>query len=156
MIFDRLQNAQLYATLCQGMKEALAFIQRADLMDLPLGRHDLPCEGGEPGDVYALVQQYNTRHPSEVPWEAHRAFYDVQFVVSGVERMDYANVQTLDVTKEYDADGDYLLLAGEGISFVMPAGSFAIFGPQDAHRPAIAVDEPVATRKIVVKVRFKV
>ena len=35
----------------------------------------------------------------------------------------------------------------------VPAGSFAILMPQDAHMPGIAVTQPAPVRKVVVKVK---
>ncbi len=50
-----------------------------------LGRHDLDGD-----DLFALVQEYTTRAADECVWEAHRRYIDVQFVVTGAERMGVA------------------------------------------------------------------
>lgn len=153
MVIDHLSNAALYENISKRMRTAFQFLRRDDLANLPLGRHDLSGGAGGPGDVFALVQQYQTKPPDTVQWEAHRKYFDVQFVVSGVERMAYANLDTLRESKAYDAETDILFLSGEGSSFAVRAGMFTIFGPQDAHRPAMAWDAPAEVRKIVVKVR---
>ncbi len=70
-----------------------------------------------------------------------------------MEQMGYAWIKTLNVTKEYDSAGDYLLLDGKGCMLTCNKGTFAVFGPEDAHMPCIAIDAPRPIVKVVVKVR---
>jgi biofilm protein TabA len=148
MIADHLKHAKLYEGVTKHMHHAFAFLRRDDLLTLPKGRYEIAGD-----DAYALVQDYNTKPAELGKWEAHRKYIDVQYVAAGIERMGYAHIDTMQVSKDYDEAGDYLLFAGIGNDFVMTPGMFAIFSPQDVHRPTVAVDQPVPVRKIVVKVR---
>jgi biofilm protein TabA len=147
MVLDRLDNAAAYQALFPRLRQAFDFLRSADLAGLPQGRHDVAGN-----DLFALVQEYRTKPDSEGFWESHRKYIDVQYVVAGAERMGYANLATLSVRQPYDADKDLLILDGSGDFFTVGAGMFTIFAPQDAHMPCLAVGEPAAVRKVVIKV----
>jgi YhcH/YjgK/YiaL family protein len=59
----------------------------------------------------------------------------------------------LAISQAYDAENDFALFKGHGDFMTMTAGTFAIFAPQDAHMPCIAIQEPQQVKKVVVKVR---
>ena len=147
MIADRLDRAAQYAGLPKRIRTALEWLRATDLAALPVGRIDL--EGDK---LFALVQEYDTKPMSEGLWEAHRSYIDVQYVVRGVERMGYTPVETITVTKPYDADKDYLNGTGPGAFIEAPAGMVFVLWPGDAHMPGMRVDGPVPVRKIVLKV----
>lgn len=149
MICDRLENASWYQGLPRRIVRALEFLRHGDPLSHALGRHDL--EGDQ---LFALVQEYSTRGPAECRFEAHRRYCDVQFVASGVERIDVANIAAMTVVEPYDATKDVAFFSGDGDPLTMRAGTFAIFAPQDVHRPCIAHGAPQLVRKIVLKVQL--
>jgi YhcH/YjgK/YiaL family protein len=148
MIVDTLDNAALFYELGDRIALALQFLQENDCTKLPAKK--IPVQGDE---VYALVQDNTTRPREQGVWEAHRKYIDVQYVADGVEQMGYANIKMLTVKKSYDEGDDYELYDGAGSLVTVPAGSFAIFFPEDGHIPGVAMDDkPAAVRKVVVKV----
>jgi YhcH/YjgK/YiaL family protein len=147
MILDCLENSHHYEHVHTRLPLAFEFLRSEAAAGLPNGRHEL--QGSE---VFAIVQQYETKPREQGFWEAHRRYIDVQYVVEGIERMGYANLNALSVRDAYDAEKDYLILDGDGDWFTVAAGHFAIFAPQDAHMPSLAVHAPATVRKIVVKV----
>ena len=148
MIVDTLSNAAQYGVLGERIATALRFLQENDCARLPVGK--TPIDGDQ---VFALVQDNTTKPREQGVWEAHRKHIDVQFVAAGIEEMGYANVNTLTVRKPYDEQTDFALFDGAGSFVTVPAGSFTIFFPQDAHIPGSAVDgQPAPVRKVVVKV----
>ena len=146
MILDRLSHASTYNGLPPLLRLALQTLSSTDWGAKPAGRHDI--DGSR---LFALVSDYETRPESEVPWEAHRQFIDVQYVHSGIERIGHAHLSTL-AAGAYDDARDLLSATGHGGFVVLPAGTFAILWPHDAHRPGVAVDTPVPVRKVVLKV----
>ncbi|MBX3000837.1 MAG: YhcH/YjgK/YiaL family protein [Caldilineaceae bacterium] len=157
MIIDQLHNVQsgFYPTLLsatdasrltQRFAKAFHFLQTADLENAAPGRVDI--EGDQ---IFALVQEYNTKPLEQGFWEAHRKYIDIQYVVSGEEYMGYANLAQLDAG-EYDAAKDFLPLHGDGSFVRLPAGMFTLFMPEDAHMPGMAVDQPQSVKKVVVKI----
>lgn len=149
MILDTLANAHLYHSVHPRFAAGFEFLRTQNLHALAAGRQ--PIDGD---NVYALVNLYDTKAVADSKWEAHRRYIDIQYIVTGTERMGVAPIADLQVTKPYDEEGDYLLLAGQGTMLAMHAGLFAIFYPHDAHMPNVSPAEtPVKVRKIVVKVR---
>lgn len=147
MIIDHIRHAGVYTGIKPGLAQALAFLASAPLATLAPGRHAIA------GDrVFALVQDYLTKPPDAGVWEAHRRYIDVQYVVSGAERLGYAPLDRLTVTQPYDEAKDLVLLAGEGDRVTAGAGTFVVFYPHDAHMPGLALGEPATVRKVVVKV----
>ena len=101
--------------------------------------------------VFALVNRDPGRGRSGARLEAHRKYIDVQYVAEGVELMGYVNLHQVKAG-EYDASKDFLLAEGSGNFLRMPAGTFIILTPEDAHMPGIAVDGPQPVKKVVIKV----
>ena len=147
MIIDSLKNAGLYYGVSSRLKLALEYLKKTDFESMDLGRYEI-----DGTNVYALVQQYETKSIEQGAWEAHRKYIDVQYVYSGSELMGYSYIHEIKVAKEYNESGDYLLLKGEGNFFKVEAGSFVVFLPEDAHMPCISIVEAEKVKKVVVKV----
>jgi YhcH/YjgK/YiaL family protein len=148
MIHDHIFNAANYAFPNPLLGKGLAFLQSSEVAKLPTGRFEID------GDrLFALVQEYSTKLGKDCFWEAHRKFIDIQFVASGTEAIGYAPLSTLKIIEPYDAAKEMMKLSGNGSVLNFTAGMFAIFFPQDAHRPCMAAGGVVSpVRKIVVKV----
>ena len=150
MILDSLDRAATYAGLGSRIALALKFLQDNDCTKLPAGK--MPIDGD---NVYALVQDYQSKPRSEGVWEAHRRHLDVQFVAAGIEEMGYAPLASLTPRTPYDETKDFELFNGPGNFVTVPAGHFTIFYPQDGHIPGLAAEgNPAPVRKVVVKVRL--
>lgn len=147
MIADSLKNAGTYSYINERIALALKFLQENDATKMEPGRYEI-----DGASVYALVQSYESLPVEDGKWEAHRRYIDVQYVAQGTERMGYANIDNLAVTQEYMENGDYMLLEGDGSFLTVKPGCFAVFFPQDAHMPCIAVGKPDCIIKVVVKV----
>ena len=100
-----------------------------------------------------MVQEYDTKPAAQAKWEAHRKYIDIQYVISGMERMGFANLKTMQVG-EYAPERDFQALNGAGSFVDVFAGAFVIFFPEDGHMPCLCVDAPEPVRKIVLKVRI--
>jgi YhcH/YjgK/YiaL family protein len=146
MIIDHIKNAAQYAGLGKRIQAGLEWLAATDFSVMAPGRYEL-----DGNNLYALVQTYDTRDPALGKWEAHRRYIDIQYVVSGREKMGYAEISTL-VGSGYDAEKDFQLLVGEGDFLTCGPGTFILFAPQDAHMPCLAADKPQTVTKVVVKV----
>ena len=147
MVRDELKNAHLYEGLGAGIASALRYLRETDLLALKPGKYEIRGK-----DLIAIVEEYPSKPLEKCFWEAHRKYIDVQHVVSGAERMGYANLAALIVRRPYDADKDLLVLDGQGDFFTVRTGMFTVFTPQDAHMPCLVAGEPAQVRKVVVKV----
>ena len=150
MIFDKLHNASLYHGLGSSIEKSLKFLESEDFSSMEIGKY--PIEGN---DIFYMVSQYETKPAEEVDYEAHRKYIDIQYIVEGQEIIGYANLGSLNVKEEYNAEKDIGFLEGEGDYFTIRKGDFVIFFPEDAHQPCLLVDKPETVKKIVVKVRLK-
>ena len=149
MILDRLDNADTYAAV-DGLADAFAFLRRGGFEELATGRHEV---GGE--CMYVMVNRYTTRAPSELPYEAHRAWLDVHYIVSGRETLYWEDIGEMPPGEGYQPDGDAELFRHDGgLPVVLEPGMFVVLYPQDAHKPGCVAGSAVPTVKVVVKLRL--
>ena len=148
MIFGSFENRERYFSVNEKLTAAFEFIERAVRESLPAARYELDGEGN-----YAFIQEYETK--TESKWEAHRKYIDVQYIVSGAEVMDVSHISSLGETVPYDETKDVAFFeGGEGATrCVVRAGEYAIFFPEDVHRPGLCLGTPAPVRKIVVKIK---
>jgi YhcH/YjgK/YiaL family protein len=145
MIIDRLSNP-LALGHTPRLNQALEYLRATDLTAIPLGRHEID------GDrLFALVQEYTTRAPSDCVWESHRQYVDVQYVVTGVERMGYMHIAQAREREPYDSARDVAFYEPGQDFITLPAGMLAVFGPEDVHAPCGAAGAPRLVRKVVIK-----
>jgi biofilm protein TabA len=149
MILNSLTYAGHYEGLGTGIALGLAYLRNFDA-DTPEGRHTLDGD-----DLFALVQRYHTGPATEKRFEAHREYIDIQYVVSGQERVLYVPVEGLQVDTPYRAGEDIELYADPAASssLLLRPGEFAIFFPEDAHKPGCMAGSRAEVTKVVVKVR---
>jgi YhcH/YjgK/YiaL family protein len=147
VIVDNLLNARRYRLLNPGIGPAIEFLHRPDLSSLIPGRYDLVGD-----EVYALVSQYASGPMSEHPWEAHRRYIDLHYIVGGTERIGYAPVGRMHA-ESYDEAKDMLRLSGTGDYLTLMPGHFMLLWPDDAHMPGLADGTPTDVTKVVVKIR---
>jgi len=114
--------------------------------DLPDGRTDID------GDhLYILAMQGVGRPPAEAPLETHRRYIDIQYVVSGIDRIGWKPVADCGSGRGYDEARDLELFDVKPDTwFEVSAGQLAVFFPDDAHAPLANPGVPLY--KIVVKV----
>jgi YhcH/YjgK/YiaL family protein len=148
LIIDSIENASLYFPLNDRFAAAFRALESRQLLQAEAGRHVL-----QDTDLFALVQRYTTKPHSEGRWEAHLRYIDLQYIVSGTEVMGHAQLSSLALAEPYDEAKDIMFLTGDGNLFTLPAGSFAVFFPHDAHMPMLSPGSPTPVHKIVLKIR---
>jgi YhcH/YjgK/YiaL family protein len=133
-----------------AIKIALDFLRTTPLAELAPGQY--PIEGR---DIYAQVIDLQTADPATLQPEVHRNVIDVQFLVSGEERIGFAiDTGNNRVATQWNAERDiqfYHDMENE-VALVMHPGNYAVFFPHDVHRPAGFVGQSAPIRKVVVKV----
>lgn len=155
MIHASLRNSLPYDSLGANFAASFQFLRGTDPAALPLGRTDIA--GVDGADAFALVQENALRPPERGRWESHRKYADIQYVVSGVERMGVGPIELFDILTPYNEIKDatfHTAPAGTGSVVTVNAGEFAIFLPEDVHMPLLSPGGGGETvRKIVIKVR---
>jgi YhcH/YjgK/YiaL family protein len=146
MIIDQLKNAALYFGTHARMEQAFRYLQKTDFSKIDPGKYEI-----EGTNLFALIQQYDTKAKEKGRWEAHRKYIDVQYVFSGTELFGYAHLGQLQ-SVAFDEAKDFHELKGSGDFLRVPAGMFLVLFPHDAHMPGISVSAPEPVKKVVVKV----
>ena len=148
MIIDNIKNYKLYIGLCPGFREAFEFIAGNKFEKIP-GKYPIK------GDIYYMMQEYESKPEAGVLFEAHRKFIDIQYILSGKERHIYAHLPLLSEKKPYDPEKDAAFYEGRGSGIEMEKGFFAVYFPDDAHIPNLRItDLPEKMTKIVLKIPF--
>ncbi|MCR5266669.1 MAG: YhcH/YjgK/YiaL family protein [Cyanobacteria bacterium RUI128] len=145
MIKDRIENYK-NAKVEDNIFKGLEFVVKTDFSKLEDGKHIIS------DNMYVNIQTYETKEDAD--FEAHRLYADIQYIISGEEKIgvtDYSNCTT---SVKYSKDADIEFLKGEGTYHNMKQGDFMILYPQDAHKPSISADSKTEVRKAVVKVRL--
>jgi len=143
---NTLTKSAEYYEMHPGFKEAFEFLKLSSTVDLPAGRHEIN------GDkLFCIVVNDSGKTKAEAKLEAHRKYIDLQYVFSGEDEMGWKPTASCTiVSQEYDINKDIGFFKDEPQIWTMvPAGSFAIFFPEDAHAPMVSKD---IVHKIVIKV----
>lgn len=128
---------------------AFAFLKTQDLNNIARGRHPIDGE-----NVYASVTMDSTKNFDKTNWESHRKYIDIQYVISGEEKIGVYPVAKATVTREYEDKRDAANYSADGKLYTASPGTFFIFFPSDAHRPNITPGGNLPDKKIVVKVKY--
>jgi biofilm protein TabA len=149
MIADTLANASLYRSLHPRLAAAFDYLAAFDPAT-PDGKYPV-----DEDRVHVLVQSYVTRPAAEKKWESHRRYLDVQYIVAGREHITVAPIGALEGATEYNEAKDVINYGGapgEASTLYLEGGQFAIFLPEDGHRPGVEAGGSGDVRKVVVKV----
>lgn len=150
MIIDSLARTDWYLAINPRVAQAFRYLQQTDLAALPPGKYKIDAER-----VYAIVQEYETREATTAQYESHRKYIDIQYVVSGCERIGWADRDRL-APGTYDEEKDLEYHAGTGVLINLDAGSFMLLAPHDAHLPCVhPASGPARVKKVVVKILLR-
>ena len=146
MIYDRLENLETYTAISERLAKGLRLLKDTDFSTLEPGRHE--ADGDE---LYFMVQSYQSKKINDTP-EAHKKYIDIQYILEGEELIGVGGLSDMTEVVADEPESDYRLYHGPLSHVKLGKGYFAVFFPQDAHAPGIAVDVPAPVRKVVVKV----
>ncbi|MGI6074974.1 MAG: YhcH/YjgK/YiaL family protein [Pyramidobacter sp.] len=148
MIYAHVSHWKNYSALGDAFQRAMSLLVRPDLVELPAGRTEVI-----PGKLWLSIEETETHEVGEVSFEAHREFVDVQTTLKGIERIGFAPIGCLRPKGHYDEAEDIQYFSGDGIELDCSGGMFALFFPEDGHRPCTAPASDVGRiKKAVVKI----
>lgn len=147
MLYDTLEHLSAYSALSPRLARAFRFLAETDFLKLPDGRVELDGQ-----DVYASLSTYETRLVNDTP-EAHRKYIDVQFLLSGTEKVGVAPLSAMREEVSGDEQQDIWFYHGATEPLSLGGSRVLVLWPQDAHAPCVAAGGPETVRKCVVKVR---
>lgn len=149
MIYDNLNNIDLYKGLSDDIYVGLEFLKKVD-PSIAKGVYQLNPR------LKAIVSEYETKTCNNYVYETHKRFIDIQYTLKGLERIACLPVEKLEGLKAYSEDSDAALYVANSKpqEMVIGDGFFAVFFPQDGHMPQICVDTPSLVKKVVIKVEI--
>lgn len=153
MLTTTVDEALKYDYYNDRFKAAFKFLQETDF-----SQYNEPCEIPIIGrDVYAQVQLYTTKPVEECKFEAHRVYYDIQYMADGEEYMGFTPLKNLEEDTGYDAGNDleFFKMPKTYGRLYLQTGDFAVVSPEDGHMPRCIGEKSRPVKKIVVKVRVK-
>ncbi len=148
MIIDVLEQADKYISLHKDFKLVFDYLKTHDISKLECGKHKLRGD-----EVFFNLQEYETKPIQKL--EAHKKYIDIQVVAVGEEYMGYTNISETTISEEYNEEKDVMFLNGKVDKLLANNKTFLIFYPQDAHMPALSVEQPQYVKKAIFKILQK-
>lgn len=145
MIIDNLENFHKYVNLHKGFAKAEKFLDKIN--GLNPGSYEIDGK-----NIYVNIDEYNTKNISESKPEAHRKYIDIQIVLSGNEKIGYANINLGKDVIEYSEEKDIEFLEADCEYIKAYANRFFIFFPEDIHHPCITDEKQSHVKKAVFKI----
>lgn len=147
MLYGKLSTFDAVQCGHEGVVKALEWAKSHDLRALEPGRRDIDGE-----TLYLNLNEYETKPFEGCKFEAHKRYIDVHVMADGIEHIDSQDVSECEA-EPFDEEGDFALLSGNAaVRTTLTDGTFAVYFPEDAHKPGIAVDAPAHVKKGVFKV----
>ena len=148
MVIDKIENYRLYSTLTKRLAKGFEFIINNDLTAIESGKYEIDND-----DIFAIVQEYDTKEEHDCVLEGHHKYIDIQYVIQGVEIMGFTPL-TNQVAVEENLEKDYTFYKGETSMLRVEEGMFTLFFPEDLHRPGVKAGQISKVKKVVVKVKI--
>ena len=151
MILTTIEQLQSYSSMNPFFPATFAALAELAGKDFQPGTYPV---NGDNAFIKALV--YDTHSAQDALMEAHRAFIDVMWMVSGREEIGVCPVSEMTaIVQPYDAGGDAVLseMVQEHSTLQMKAGSVCILFPEDGHAPGLDAGGKALVQKLIAKVR---
>ena len=152
MIFGNINNtSDIEKVSSKSIIKAINYLRDNDFVNMKTGVYNIMGD-----DIIAQVVDRETKLKKNSKAEVHRKYVEIQFSVLGNEIIGYArdtynNIICEEVLEEKDSIF-YNNVENE-FDLIMVKGSFAIFFPQDVHRPWCICKKQSIVRKVNIKIK---
>jgi len=136
--------------LGKALVRGLEYLAKTDFSKVEAGRYEI-----EGAAIFALVQEYRPAPKGEKKPEAHRKYVDIQYIAQGTEIIGYGLENPAnEVSEDRLAEKDVLNFktVQNEMDLILTPGMYAIFFPQDVHRPGCHYGEGGNVKKVVLKI----
>lgn len=149
MIFGNLKFNERYNMLDASILKCFEYAKNHDLKSFDPGSYAI-----DEDRIFVNIVEYTTTTTENRFWEAHKRYIDMHLMLEGIEQIDLNFIDNM-TQKEFVLEDDFLPLEGLANSLVqLGKEDFLICYPEDAHRTAIQVDEPIKIKKAIFKVQL--
>lgn len=132
------------------LMKGLDFLRHTDFTSRAVGR--IPIDGDQ---MFAELVETKTRKVEHSKPEVHRDYLDIHFLISGQEYIGFApdlGNNTIFENRMPEQDIIFYNDVSHETFLEMFPGSYAIFFPQDIHRPLSCKNKETLVRKVIVKI----
>lgn len=140
MIIDKIENRGFYK-LPDQLQAALEYMATAPLAEMEIGEYPLEC------GLTLDIDEY-TPNADWKKFEGHNYTTHLRYIVSGSEKLGYANKDDVNFVEQKKADK--FMYEGPESKVRVTAGSFVILFPQDCHALKLTDVEGTLVRKASV------
>ncbi len=152
MIIGNRQNTDslIFRYFDERLKKILDFAEKNDFKVLEDNTYEISGK-----NLFYILTSYKTADSiSEKYAELHRKYIDIQILLYGEEKFGYSDISSVKkVYKEYDEEKDielYSTVENEDF-FLLKPSMFAVFFPEDVHRPGLSAGVSRSVRKVIFK-----
>ncbi len=153
MIFSSINLNGNNKNYAPAIIKAINFLKNTNFDNLEDGVYEIDGKNIFAQVFHKQTQEFNNTRP-----ETHEKYLDLQYLISGEEK-----IGTAILTTEYEIDEKiderdliFYKRAYNETFITMKPGYFCVFFTDDVHRPAVAFDKPIEIRKVVVKINASI
>ncbi len=129
---------------------AFEFLKNINPDNLQVGKHFLDGD-----NLFASVDEYFSKNEEDTRFEAHQKYADIQYLVSGEEKIGVLKLEQTNVIVPYDEAKDIAFFTAPQNNYRQASPKvFFIFFTRDAHRPCVKMNSNALVKKVVMKVRM--
>lgn len=150
MNYNTLDQLSKAINMGENFARAIEYIHSNVWRSLPEGRHTVYGDA-----IYVNIMRYTTEPSESKKLEAHDQYADIQMLVSGTEYIEHCPRTGLMESDAYNAESDIVFFqepAHPTSRVCLYPGVFAVFMPEDAHKPGVQASGAAPVMKAVVKV----
>lgn len=153
MIYDSIENLNIYKGLSKHIRNAIEYVQHNNLRALEPGKYEI--DGDE---VFLNISEYETHSEESSLFETHEIYVDLQVLLSGSEQIYCLPRDKAGTSRGYQLGNDITFYeegSHDWVSVEIDEKRFCILYPQDAHKPGIQTGEAgERVRKAVIKIKI--
>lgn len=147
MIYTELNSLKRYLGLGKCLDRAIEYLCSHPLENLDEGHYEI-----DGNLIYLNVFEYDTIPEDQAFFEAHEKYADIHMIIIGEEMVGVSELSAVTV-KSLNKEADLMEVGGAVEHYMhLTPGKVLITLPEDAHKVKLAVKEPSAVKKAVVKV----
>lgn len=152
MFFGKLDNlARDKGYFAKPLAQGLDYLAKTDFTKVKAGRYEI-----EEDSIFALVQDYQTVSKEEKKAETHAKYIDIQYIDQGTEIIGFALANNCNEVEENLLEAKdavfYKTVKGE-MDLIVGRGEYAIFFPNEIHRPGCNFRSGSQVKKVVIKIK---
>lgn len=152
MIYGHISAKETEQAYAEPIREAIRYCRETDVSGMGESRIGLRGEGL----IVQICDRITGKKEEKLP-EVHSRYAELQFMAEGSEYMGFYpdrgdNRILEDCLEEKDTLYYQENPLSEEVMLLMTPGTYAVFFPEDVHRPFCQVEAPARVKKIVIKI----